>query len=86
MEGLLAAATADDADTVVTAVMGMIGLQPTLAAIEKKKRIALANKETLVCAGELVVAAAGALRRRDRPRRQRAQRDLPVLAGLPRPR
>ena len=41
MEGLLAAATADDADTVATAVMGMIGLQPTLAAIEKKKRIAL---------------------------------------------
>ena len=58
MEGLLAAATADDADTVVTAVMGMIGLQPPLAAVEKKKRIALANKETLVCAGELVVAAA----------------------------
>ena len=58
MEGLLAAAMADDADMVVTAVMGMIGLQPTLAAIEKKKRIALANKETLVCAGELVVAAA----------------------------
>ena len=58
MEGLLAAATADDADTVVTAVMGMIGLKPTLAAIEKKKRIALANKETLVCAGELVVDAA----------------------------
>ena len=58
MEGLLAAATAEDADTVVTAVMGMIGLQPTLAAIEKKKRIALANKETLVCAGELVVDAA----------------------------
>ena len=58
MEGLLAAATADDADTVVTAVMGMIGLQPTLAAIEKKKRIALANKETLVCGGSLVKAAA----------------------------
>ena len=58
MEGLLAAATAEDADTVVTAVMGMIGLKPTLAAIEKKKRIALANKETLVCAGELVVDAA----------------------------
>ena len=86
MEGLLAAATADDADTVVTAVMGMIGLQPTLAAIEKKKRIALANKETLVCAGELVVDAAEKIRRGDRPRRQRAQRDLPVLAGLPRPR
>lgn len=58
MDGLIAAATIDEADTVVTAVMGMIGLQPTLAAIAKKKRIALANKETLVCAGELVVDAA----------------------------
>ncbi len=58
MEGLLAAATLPEADTVVTAVVGMIGLRPTLAAIEQKKRIALANKETLVCAGELVVAAA----------------------------
>ena len=58
MEGLLAAATVEEADTVVTAVMGMIGLRPSLAAIEKKKRIALANKETLVCAGELVVDAA----------------------------
>lgn len=58
MEGLLAAATADEADTVVTAVVGMIGLRPTLAAIGKKKRIALANKETLVCAGELVIDAA----------------------------
>jgi len=58
MEGLLAAATIDGADTVVTAVVGMIGLRPTLAAIEKGRRIALANKETLVCAGELVVDAA----------------------------
>jgi len=58
MEGLLAAATVDEADTVVTAVVGMIGLRPTLAAIEQKKRIALANKETLVCAGELVMDAA----------------------------
>ncbi|MEG1594215.1 MAG: 1-deoxy-D-xylulose-5-phosphate reductoisomerase, partial [Oscillibacter sp.] len=47
-----------EADTVVTAVVGMIGLRPTLAAIEAGKRIALANKETLVCAGELVMAAA----------------------------
>ena len=85
MEGLLAAATADDADTVVTAVMGMIGLQPTLAAIEKKKRIALANKETRL-RGRARRGCGGALRRGDRPRRQRAQRDLPVLAGLPRPR
>ncbi len=58
MEGLLAAATLDGADTVVTAVVGMVGLRPTLAAIERGKRIALANKETLVCAGALVMDAA----------------------------
>ena len=58
MEGLIAAAEYENADTVVTAVVGMIGLQPTLAAIRKKKRIALANKETLVCAGQLVMDAA----------------------------
>lgn len=58
MEGLLAAATISEADTVVTAVVGMVGLRPTLAAIEARKRIALANKETLVCAGELVADAA----------------------------
>ena len=57
-EGLLAAVTLTEADTVVTAVMGSVGLKPTLAAIEKGKRIALANKETLVCAGELVMDAA----------------------------
>ena len=58
MDGLLEAATLPSADTVVTAVVGMIGLKPTLAAIRKKKRIALANKETLVCAGELVMEEA----------------------------
>ena len=52
------AATIPEADTVVTAVVGMVGLKPTLAAIREKKRIALANKETLVCAGELVMDAA----------------------------
>lgn len=57
-EGLLAAAAMSEADTVVTAVMGSVGLRPTLAAIQKGKRIALANKETLVCAGELVMDAA----------------------------
>ena len=57
-EGLLTAATAEEADTLVTAVMGSVGLAPTLAAIRQGKRIALANKETLVCAGELVMAAA----------------------------
>ena len=58
MDGLIAAAQHEKADTVVTAVVGMVGLCPTLAAISQKKRIALANKETLVCAGELVMAAA----------------------------
>ena len=57
-EGLTAAATLPEADTVVTAVMGSVGLAPTLAAIMEKKRIALANKETLVCAGELVMEQA----------------------------
>ena len=58
LEGLVEAAALSESDTVVTAVVGMVGLRPTLAAIEKGKRIALANKETLVCAGELVMAAA----------------------------
>ena len=58
MEGLVEAAALDSADTVVTALMGMVGLQPTLAAIDQGKRIALANKETLVCAGELVMERA----------------------------
>lgn len=57
-EGLLRAATVEEADTVVTAVVGSVGLRPTLAAIEKGRRIALANKETLVCAGEPVMDAA----------------------------
>ena len=56
--GLLEAATLPQADTVVTAVVGIAGLEPTLAAIDAGKRIALANKETLVCAGELVMARA----------------------------
>ncbi len=54
-EGLLRAAELPEADTVVTAVVGMVGLKPTLAAIRRGKRIGLANKETLVCAGELVM-------------------------------
>ena len=60
MEGLLEAASLPGADTVLTAVVGMVGLRPTLAAIREGKRIALANKETLVCAGELVMSAAEA--------------------------
>ena len=57
-EGLVEAATLEEADTVLTAVVGMVGLVPTLAAVRQGKRIALANKETLVCAGELVMDGA----------------------------
>ena len=56
-EGLLAAATYDGADTVLASMVGYAGLRPTLAAIECGKNIALANKETLVAAGSLVMAA-----------------------------
>lgn len=55
---LTEAAALPDTDCVVTAVSGSVGLRPTLAAIEQGKRIALANKETLVCAGELVMRRA----------------------------
>jgi 1-deoxy-D-xylulose-5-phosphate reductoisomerase len=57
-DALEEAAAIPEADTVVTAVVGMVGLKPTLTAIGQKKRIALANKETLVCAGQLVMDAA----------------------------
>ena len=58
MEGLRHAAAAVDTDAVVTAVSGSVGLRPTLDAIGAKKRICLANKETLVCAGSIVMRAA----------------------------
>ena len=57
-DGLIAAATIPEADCIITAVVGMVGLKPTLAAIRARKRIGLANKETLVCAGQLVMAEA----------------------------
>ena len=57
-DGLIEAATMPQADCIITAIVGMLGLKPTLAAIRAKKRIGLANKETLVCAGELVMAEA----------------------------
>ncbi len=57
-EGLLAAATHSDVNTVLTSLVGFAGLTPTIAAIEAGKNIALANKETLVAAGELVTALA----------------------------
>jgi len=57
-EGLIHAATLPGADCVITAVVGIVGLKPTLSAIRAGKRIGLANKETLVCAGELVMKEA----------------------------
>ena len=58
MEGLIEVASVCDADIVVTAVVGMIGIEPTIAAIKAKKDIALANKETLVCAGHIIMPLA----------------------------
>lgn len=58
MDGLIEAATLEHCDTVVTAIVGMIGLRPTVAAIKAKKDIALANKETLVTAGHIIMPLA----------------------------
>ncbi len=58
MEGLIEAACVEEAQIVVTAIVGMIGLQPTMAAIKAGKDIALANKETLVTAGHIIIPAA----------------------------
>ena len=60
MEGLMELVTVPQADTVLTAVVGMIGIRPTIAAIESGKDIALANKETLVTAGHLIMPLAAA--------------------------
>ena len=80
MDGLIACASESGADIVVTAVVGMVGLLPTLAAIDAGKDIALANKETLVCAGGIVMEAA-----REKgvhpAGRLRAFGDLSVCAG-----
>ncbi len=58
MEGLLEIAAAEEAEILVTAIVGMIGIRPTIAAIEQGKTIALANKETLVTAGHLIMPLA----------------------------
>lgn len=58
MDGLFAVATAADAEIVVTAIVGMLGIRPTIAAIEAGKTIALANKETLVTAGHIIMPLA----------------------------
>ncbi len=58
MEGLIAVATYEASEIVVTAIVGMLGIRPTIAAIEAGKDIALANKETLVCAGHIIMPLA----------------------------
>ncbi|MBE6014570.1 MAG: 1-deoxy-D-xylulose-5-phosphate reductoisomerase [Lachnospiraceae bacterium] len=58
MEGLLTIASLEGADTVLASVVGMIGIQPAIAAIKAGKRLALANKETLVCAGHIIMPLA----------------------------
>ncbi|HNX92243.1 MAG TPA: 1-deoxy-D-xylulose-5-phosphate reductoisomerase, partial [Syntrophomonas sp.] len=58
VEGLCELAALEEADTVLVALSGAVGIKPTLAAIRKSRRIALANKETLVAAGDIVMKAA----------------------------
>ncbi len=58
LEGVLEAATIPSADTAIAALVGMAGLRPTLASVREGKRVCLANKETLVCAGPLVLEEA----------------------------
>lgn len=60
MEGLLEVAVHEEAEVLVTAIVGMIGIRPTIAAIEQGKTIALANKETLVTAGHIIMPLAAA--------------------------
>ena len=58
MDGLIEVATIESSDILVTAIVGMIGIRPTIAAIQAKKDIALANKETLVTAGHIIMPMA----------------------------
>ena len=80
MDGLLEVAVQPESEILVTAIVGMLGIRPTIAAIEAGKKIALANKETLD--GRSYHYAAGKkMRRADSAGRQRAQRYFPVAAG-----
>ena len=72
IEGLVVVAAESGADTVVSAAVGALGFLPTYRALEKGLRVALANKETLVAAGELMTAAARRSGARAAPGRQRA--------------
>lgn len=78
MDGLLTLAAMEDMDILVTAIVGMIGIRPTIAAISAGKTIALANKETLVTAGHIIMPLAAEKKGSDPAGRQRAQCNLPV--------
>ena len=58
MDGLIEVATVEESEILVTAIVGMLGIRPTIAAIEAGKTIALANKETLVTAGHIIIPLA----------------------------
>ena len=85
MEGLLEAASLPGADTVLTAVVGMVGLRPTLAAIREGKRIALANKGDPGMCGGAGDVGSGGVRRGDPAGGLGALRPLPEPGGLPGP-
>ena len=80
MDGLLEVAAAQESEILVTAIVGMIGIRPTIEAIKAGKDIALANKETLVTAGHLIMPLAKEYGVSILPV-ERAQRDLSVIAG-----
>ena len=82
-EALAQVAAAAEVDVVLAAIVGSAGLRSTWAALEAKKTVALANKETLVMAGALVTRLARRARRQDPAGRQRTQRDFPGAAGRP---
>ena len=78
MDGLIEIATLPETDILVTAIVGMIGILPTIEAIKAGKDIALANKETLVTAGHIIMPLAERDGRSDPSGGQRAQRHFPV--------
>ena len=86
MDGLCEAASMPSADITLNAVVGMIGLLPTLTAVRSRKPVALANKETLVAGGALVMKEAKERGRAHFAGGQRTFRHFPVLAGVPRAR
>ena len=82
-DGFCKVAAFPESDMLVSAMVGAAGLLPTLFAIEAGKNIALANKETLVAAGQIVIDAAAREKRENSSRGQRTQRYFSSLAGKP---